>query len=219
MGFKETVKAYSQSFEQIGEYLKVRRKLGPAASPADIKAAMSASFRRRFGGTDIDISALADIGSTWGTIEQAGYGATPLVGKPQFSLLETMMKPFQLSETLNRTVTANAMLNAYERAGRVGADDAVRAGQDAALAVQLFQFGSSPLNRPAAFYLPGLRNPAFRQFAQYGIRSFANVFAIPKMVDPTRKAPVMQDLARLMAVSAVAYEVVHHFHRHLGSSG
>ena len=207
LGFRNTVKAYAQSFEQIGEYLKVRRKLGPAASPADIKAAMSASFRRRFGGTDIDISALADIGSTWGTIEQAGYGATPLVGKPQFSLLETMMKPFQLSETLNRTVTANAMLNAYERVGRVGADDAVRAGQDAALAVQLFQFGSSPLNRPAAFYLPGLRNPAFRQFAQYGIRSFANVFAIPKMVDPTRKAPVMQDLARLMAVSAVAYEV------------
>ncbi len=207
LGFKNTVKAYAQSFEQIGEYMKVRRKLGPGASPAQIRTAMSTAFQRRFGAGSIDVSSLADIGSSWGMVEQAGYGTAPLVGKPQFNLLETLMKPFQLSETLNRTVTANAMLNAYERAGRVSADDAVRAGQDAFQAVQMFQFGSSPLNRPAMFYLPGLRNPAFRQFAQYGLRSFTNVFAIPKIVDPNRRAPVLQDFAKLMAVSAVAYEV------------
>ena len=207
LGFRNTVNAYAQSFEQIGAYMSARRKLGPGASRAEISAAMSSAFRRKFGSGSIDVSGLADIGSTWNMVEQAGYGTAPLVGKPQFSLLETIMKPFQLSETLNRTVTANAILNAYERVGRVGASDLQRASQDATTAVQQMQFGGSPLNRPALFYLPGLRNPAFRQFAQYGLRSFSNMFALPGMIDPTRRFGTLQDIARMVAVSAVAYEV------------
>jgi len=207
LGFRNTVKAYAQSFEQIGTYLKVRKQLGPGASQAELRAALSSAFRRQFGADTVDISGIADIGSTWGTVEQTGYATRPLVGKPQFSLLETLMKPFQLSETLNRTVTANAILNAYEGSGRVGVGNLQRAEQDAAMAVQQFQFGSSPINRPALFYLPVLREPLFRQFAQYGLRSFANIFAVPRMIDPTRPMPVLQDLAKMAAVSAVAYEV------------
>ena len=97
-----------------------------------------------------------------------------------------MMKPFQLSETLNRTVTANAVLNAYQKSGRMVGDDVVRAQMDAANAVQQFQFGTNPINRPALFYAPVLREPLFRQFAQYGLRSFANMATVPAMMGGTR---------------------------------
>ena len=217
LGFRNTVQAYGQSLNQIGKYLEGRARLGPGASKEQIADLMRNSFARRFGGVDVDMSQIGEIGNTWSSVEAAGFGATPLVGKPQFSLLETMMKPFQLSETLNRTVTANAVLNAYERAGRVGGLDAVRAQQDAFAAVQQFQFGTSPINRPALFYQPVARNPALRQFAQYGIRSFANLFTVPVQIGGERTfagRPVtgkagatLVDLSRLMAVSAVAYEI------------
>jgi hypothetical protein len=217
LGFRNTVEAYRQSFEQIGGYLKARKALGPGATNAQIADVMRSSFSRRFGGQALDISQVAELGNAWSSVEAAGYGSTPLVGKPQFSLLETMMKPFQLSETLNRTVTANAVLNAYQRAGRMGADDFVRAQQDAMAAVQQFQFGTSPINRPAMFYLPVLRNPAFRQFAQYGIRSMANLFTVPEQIGGDRMFAGQQvtgrlgrtlvDLSRMMAVSAVTYEI------------
>jgi len=217
LGFRNTVQAYRQSFEQIGEYLAVRRRLGPSATNAEIAAATSKAFTRRFGTQAVDLSQIAEIGNTWNSVEAAGYGSTPLVGKPQFSLLETMMKPFQLSETLNRTVTANAVLNAYERAGRVGAQDAVRASQDAMTAVQQFQFGTSPINRPALFYQPVARNPAMRQFAQFGLRSLANLFTVPEQVGGTRTFAGREftggmgrwfvDTSRLMAASAVVYEM------------
>ena len=217
LGFKNTVQAYRQSFEQIGTYLETRRRLGPGATKGEIAEATRRAFTRKFGASAVDISQIAEIGNTWNSVEAAGYASTPLVGKPQFSLLETMMKPFQLSETLNRTVTANAVLNAYQASGRVGADDVVRASQDATAAVQQFQFGTSPINRPAAFYLPLLRNPAFRQFAQFGVRSFANLFTVPEQVGGTRQFAGRElsgrlgrffvDTSRLMAASAVVYEM------------
>lgn len=207
LGFRNTVKAYGQSLQMIGTYLNERRKLGPGATPEQVAALQARSYTRAFGRDAVDISRLADIGSTWSSVEKAGYGSTPMVGNPRFSLLEMMMKPFQYSETLNRTVTANAVLNGYERAGLVGSNNLVRAEQDAFMAVQQFQFGSSPLSRPALFYLPGLRNPAFRQFAQYGLRSFTNLFTVPKMVDDTRRWGLLQDVAKMVAVSAVTYEI------------
>lgn len=225
LGFKNTVKAYSQAFEMIGSYASARARLGPGASRDQVQAAMEASFRRRFGDADIDLVKIADIGSTWEMMERSGWGAKVQVGKPKFSFLEFVMKPFQLSETLNRTVTANAVLNAYQRAGRMVGDDVIRAQVDAMQAVQQFQFGTSPINRPALFYQPILREPAFRQFAQYGLRSFANLFTVPAMMGGTRRfagmevsakakvplinlpLPTILDISRLLAVSAVTYEI------------
>jgi len=225
LGFKNTVRAYSQAFEMIGSYAAARSRLGPGATRDQVQAAMEASFRRKFGDTEIDLTRIADIGSTWEMMEKSGWGAKVQVGKPKFSFLEFVMKPFQLSETLNRTVTANAVLNAYQRAGRMVGDDVIRAQVDAMEAVQQFQFGTSPINRPSLFYAPVLREPAFRQFAQYGLRSFANLFTVPAMMGGTRSfagrevsstkpilgvlpSPVtMVDITRMMAVSAVTYEV------------
>jgi len=216
LGFKETVKAYSQSFEQIGSYLSARTRLGPGATREQIENAMRRSFTRRFGDGAVDLVDVADLGGTWQMLDKAGYGARSNIGKPQFSLLEMVMKPFQLSETLNRTVTANAVLNQYAGARRTVGFDRVRAEMDAALAVQQFQFGTNPLTRPALFYQPILREPAFRQFAQFGLRSFANMFTVPGMVGGTRrflgqevsgKAGVtLVDTMRLLAASAVTYE-------------
>lgn len=217
LGFKETVKAYSQSLNQIGSYLNARARLGPGATREQIDGAMRRSFSRNFGGTPIDLVDVADLGGTWAMLDRAGYGVRGNVGRPQFSLLEMVMKPFQLSETLNRTVTANAVLNQYAGAGRTRGLDPLRAQMDATLAVQQFQFGTNPLTRPALFYQPILREPAFRQFAQFGLRSFANIFTIPGMVGGTRrflgrevsgKAGVtLVDAMRLLAASAVTYEV------------
>jgi len=216
-GFKNTVKAYSQSLEMLGTYANERRKLGMGARREDVQAAMQRAFSRRFGAGNVDLTQVAEIGSTFDMLEKAGYGTSPQVGKPQFSLIEFMMKPFQTTETLNRLVTANSVLNGYERAGRVGGLDFARAQQDAATAVQQFQFGSSPLNRPALFYKDFAKNPAFRQFAQYGLRSFANLFTVPAMMGGERQfgpIPVrsqlgitLLDITRLAAVSAVTYEI------------
>ena len=217
LGFKNTVKAYAQSLEMIGNYAQERARLGVGATPDQRQAAMQRAFRRTFGGQDVDITRIADISSTFEMLDKSGYGARVEVGRPKWGFLEMMMKPFQLSETLNRTVTANAVLNAYQAAGRVGGDDLVRAQMDAAQAVQQFQFGTNPINRPALFYQPVLREPAFRQFAQFGVRSVANLAAVPAMMGGTRRFAGREvtgkfgvglvDFMRMMAVSATAYEI------------
>lgn len=216
LGFKNTVEAYGQAFDMFASYAKARMALGPGATRADIEKAFRTSFTRRFGGVDVDMEQIADIGNTWEMLDKNGYGVRQR-GKNKFSFLEMMMMPFQVSETLNRTVTANAVMNAYQRAGRVSARDAVRAKMDAASAVQQFQFGTNPINRPAMFFMPVLREPAFRQFAQYGLRSFANLFTVPTMVGGTRSFAGKEvtsnlgvrlvDITRMLAVSAVTYEV------------
>ena len=217
LGFNNTVNAYGQSIEMIGNYIQERVKLGLRPTADARNAAMQRAFKRSFGGQDVDLTQIADISSTFDMLERSGYGARIEVGNPKFRFLEMMMKPFQLSETLNRTVTANAVLNAYQRANRVMGDDFYRAQLDATQAVQQFQFGTNPINRPSLFYAPVLREPAFRQFAQYGIRSFANLFTVPAMMGGTRSfagrevsgklGTTLVDTARLMAVSAVTYEV------------
>ncbi len=226
LGFRNTVDAYWESLQMIGRYANARMKLGPGAGEEAVKAAMKASFTRKFGGRDLDLVELADLGSTWEMIDKSGYGTRAMAGSPRFKFLEMIMKPFQLSETMNRTVTANAVLNAYSRAGRVVGDDVVRAQLDAMTAVQQFQFGTSPISRPALFYLPGLREPIFRQFLQYGLRSFANMFTVPRMMGGTRSfagrevtsteptlfglgpSPVtLVDISRLLGVSALTYEI------------
>jgi hypothetical protein len=217
LGFKNTVEAYWQGLEMIGQYTKERSRLGVGATAEQIAAARQRAFSRAFGGRAVDLTQVAELGSTWDMVERAGYGVTTTTGKPKFNLLETMMKPFQTAETLNRVVTANAVLNAYQRAGRTGGMDYERAVQDAAGAVQFFQFGGSPINRPGLFYKDFAKNPAFRQFAQYGLRSFANLFTAPVMMGGTRKFGPMEvtgragitlvDLTRMAAVSAVAYEI------------
>ena len=216
LGFKNTVEAYGQAFDMMGKYAAARARLGPGASEDQVKAALRASFSRNFGGADVDLTEIADLGSTWQMMDRAGYG-TVGVGNPRFKFLEFIMKPFQVSEMLNRTVTANAVMNAYQRAGRVVGDDVIRAQMDAMTAVQQFQFGTSPVNRPALFYLPGLREPMFRQFAQYGLRSFANMFTVPAMMGGTRNfagkevtgrlGVTLVDISRLLGVSALTYEI------------
>ena len=218
LGFDNTVKAYGQSIKQMMQYAEGRSRLGLSPKQSEIEDLRKRIFTRSFGGRQMDLTAVADITSTWNTLEKAGYGTTPQVGKPQFRVLEAVMKMFQTSETLNRTVTANAVLNAYERAGRGAGMDFERAQQDATMAVQQLQFGSSPLNRPKLMYYPGLRNPAFRQFLQYGLRSFSNLFTVPAMIGGERQIagrPIRSqtgvaftDMMRGMAVSAVAYEVM-----------
>jgi len=217
LGFRETVRAYGQSFDMIGKYMTERAKLGVNAKPEDVKALMSRAFSRKFGDHTVDLTQIADIAHTWERIDKAGYGVSTNVGKPQFSFLEMMMKPFQVSETLNRVMTANSVYNAYEHAGRVHGDDLIRAGREAGTAVEFFRFGTDPINRPALFYTGIGKNPAFRQFAQYGLRSFANLFtATPMMGGPRHIGPMevtgkvgtrFADIMKLLAVSATVYEI------------
>ena len=217
MGFTNTVKAYGQSLEMIGQYTAERAKLGMGATREQIEAARKRAFSRTFGGRSADLTQIAELGSAWDLVEKQGYGSMGRTGKPQFSVLETMMKPFQMAETLNRVATANAVFNAYEGAGKTAGMNFERAIQEAGTAVQAFQFGSSPINRPALFYKDFAKQPIFRQFVQYGLRSFANLFTMPVMMGGTRqvgpfevsgKLPItLVDLTKMAAVSAVVYEV------------
>ena len=217
LGFANTAKAYAQSLEMIGQYTTERAKLGMGATREQIEAARKRAFSRAFGGRAADLTQIAELGSAWDMVEKQGYGSTGRIGKPQFSLLETMMKPFQMAETLNRVATANAVFNAYQAAGKTTGMNFERASQSAQQAVAAFQFGSSPINRPALFYKDFAKQPLFRQFAQYGLRSFANLFTMPSMMGGTRQVGpfevsgkfgiTMVDLTKMAAVSAVVYEV------------
>lgn len=217
LGFRNTVRAYGQTLEQLGEYARARSALGPNAKPDEIRAAFNKAFSRNFAGRSMDLADVAEIGNSWEMLEKAGYGAHTEVGRPQHRIFEMMMKPFQFSETVNRSVTANAMLNAYEASGRGAGLDFERARQEAFLGVQMLQFGSTPMNRPGLFYKDFLKEAPFRQFAQYGLRTFANLFTIPGMVGGDRSIAGMRvksptgvawtDMMRGMAVSAVAYEI------------
>ena len=220
LGFKNTVKGYAQSLQMIGRYMTERSRMPKNATQSDIEDLQRRVYTRTFGKDSMDLVSIADLGTTFGMLEKVGYGVrgTP-VGKPQFSWLEMMMKPFQYSETLNRLTTANAVLNAYEAQGMVGLKqrrDVPRAMADARMAVQQMQFGSNPITRPALFYLPVLNNPMFRQFGQYSVRTVANFFVLPGLMGGTRKTAfgeisgkgpvIINDLLRSSAVAAVVYE-------------
>lgn len=217
LGFDNTVRAYGQSLQMIGQYTAERARLGTGATREQIDAARKRAFTRAFGGRGADITSIAELGNAWDMVEKQGYGSSGRVGKPQFSVLETMMKPFQLAETLNRVVTSNAVFNEYERAGKTSGLNFERATQEASTAVQIMQFGSSPISRPGLFFKDFAKEPIFRQFVQYGLKSFANLFTMPVMMGGTRqigpievksRLPVtLVDLTKMAAVSAVVYEV------------
>ncbi len=216
-GMKASAKAYWQSLNMVGNYALERMKLGGGASQAEVEEMRQRVFSRTFGRGRVSLVDVSDIGQTWNMIEKAGFGVRPTVGKPSFKLLEMMMIPFQTAETVNRVMTSNAVLNLYEKAGRTAGLDFHRAMLDAESAVQQFQFGGSPINRPSAFFQPFLRRPEFRQFAQYGFRSLVNLFTLPSMMGDERMVlgkPVrnrfgitLVDLTKMAAVSAVTYEI------------
>jgi hypothetical protein len=98
LGFKNTVKGYAQSLEMIGRYMTERYKMPRNATQNDIEDLQRRIYTRTFGRDAMDLVSIADLGTTFGMLEKVGYGVrgTP-VGKPQFSWLEMMMKPFQFT--------------------------------------------------------------------------------------------------------------------------
>lgn len=220
LGFRNTVKAYAQSIEMMYAYGKARIALGKGASPQQIEEAMDRTMNRTLaGGVKVSMRDIADISTAWDSVEKAGYGAQ--ISSSRGGVFEAVMKPFQLTEMVNRLATGNAVLNAAESgwkmAGRNNKLDPYRAIQESRLAVETMQFGSSPLNRPLMFYTDYLRNPAIRQFLQFPVRSAVNIATMPGLVGGTRNvlgAEVSSpfgiaalDTMRMMGVSAIAYEV------------
>ena len=220
LGFKNTVRAYSQSISQMAEYARQRNRLGPNASPVEIEAAMDRAMSRNLAGNvNVKLREVADIGGAWDSVERSGYGSH--LTNPTGGIFEIVMKPFQITEMTNRLVTANSVLNSAEAGWRAGGrknvHDPYRAIQDARQAVEMMQFGSSPMNRPMLFYKDFLRNPAIRQFMQFPVRTAVNIAAMPAMVggsrtvfgkEVTSKYGVMGvDTLRMLGVSAIAYEV------------
>lgn len=220
MGFRNTAKAYGQTIEMMYAYGKARASLGRGASPQQIEEAMDRTMSRTLaGGVKVNMREIADISTAWDAVEKAGFGSQ--ISSGGGGVFEAVMKPFQITEMVNRLATGNAVLNAAEEgwkiAGRNMRHDPYRAVQDARLAVETMQFGSSPLNRPLMFYTDYLRNPAIRQFLQFPVRSAVNIATMPDMVGGTRNVLGMEvsnrfgvwslDTMRMLGVSAIAYEV------------
>lgn len=220
LGFKNTAKAYAQSIEQMYAYGKARAQLGRGASPQQIEDAMDRTMSRTLaGGVKVKMRDIADISTAWDAVEKPGFGAQ--ISNTRGGVFEAVMKPFQVTEMVNRLATGNAVLNAAEdgwkMAGRSSKLDPFRAIQEARSAVETMQFGSSPLNRPLMFYTDYLRNPAIRQFLQFPVRSAVNIVTMPGLVGGTRKVAGMEvsspfgvfatDTLRMLGVSAIAYEV------------
>jgi hypothetical protein len=220
LGFKNTAKAYAQSIEQMYAYGKARAALGKGASPQQIEDAMDRTMSRTLaGGVKVKMRDVADIGSAWDAVEKPGFGAQ--ISNTSGGVFEAVMRPFQITEMMNRMATGNAVLNAAEdgwaMASRKSKLDPYRAQQEARSAVEMMQFGSSPLNRPLMFYTDYLRNPAIRQFLQFPVRSAVNLVTMPGMVGGTRNvlgkevsnpyAIAGLDTMRMLGVSAIAYEV------------
>ena len=220
LGFKNTARAYAQTIEQMYAYGKARAQLGKGASPQQIEEAMDRTMSRTLaGGVKVKMRDIADISSAWDAVEKPGFGAQ--ISQARGGVFEAVMKPFQLTEMVNRLATGNAVLNAAEEGWKMGGRssklDPFRAQQEARFAVETMQFGSSPLNRPLMFYTDYLRNPAIRQFLQFPVRSAVNIVTMPGLVGGTRKVAGMEvsspfaiaslDTMRMLGVSAIAYEV------------
>jgi len=222
LGFKNTVKAYAQTIEQMYKYGQERARLGRNASPEQIEAAMDATMSRKLaGGVDVKMREIADISSAWDAVEKPGFGAQ--LTSSRGGVFEAVMKPFQITEMVNRLATGNAVLNAAEEGwamgGRQNIYDPFRAQQEARAAVEGMQFGSSPLNRPIMFYKGFLSNPAIRQFMQFPVRSAVNILTMPDIVGGSRTVLGQEitrkgwlgtkgiDTMRMLGVSAIAYEV------------
>ena len=220
LGFKNATKAYAQSIEMMYAYGKARAQLGRGASPQQIEEAMDRTMSRTLaGGVRVKMRDIADISTAWDAVEKPGFGAQ--MTSSRGGVFEAVMKPFQLTEMVNRLATGNAVLNAAEEGwkmgGRKSSLDPFRAQQEARFAVETMQFGSSPLNRPLMFYTDYLRNPAIRQFLQFPVRSAVNIVTMPGLVGGTRKVAGVEvsspfgiaalDTMRMLGVSAIAYEV------------
>lgn len=133
------------------------------------------------------------------------------------SLFGVLMKPFELAEWLNRSVTAYAVRN-FRRSKGLSVGTVEEAG-DVRRAVQELQFGASTLNTVVAFQTPArsgdlggplgsvLNGPLLRQFLNFQTRSFIQPFAFTSKLADTRRTILGREL-RLGRVGASGFDIL-----------
>lgn len=133
-----------------------------------------------------------------------------------------LMTPFTMAEMVNRAAVGHAVENAFTEAGRATHSGGTALPEFNRAVRQLnndTQFASHPLNTPLAFisqdrnispFGRALTNPLVRQFLSFPFRSFTSLtYSAPRFAGREGGfLPVMNDFARAMGVSAIAYESI-----------
>lgn len=231
-GFPEVLKAYGGAIDDLGNYARVRWSrpewkrldIDPLTRREIAKAAGIEFFEE----TGILGRTLEDLDRImWDHAQRRG-------GSFRYFTQDFPLKAFEKGEWMNRFLTTRIVRQRYEKLGLTGlrADGtrwykaaadmtAEQVQQDMsnqmARAVQEFQFGASEMNTPAYFMNNQfLSNPLIRQFMTFVHRTPLTVIEMAgKMQGRSHLADrpfaqmgeIGKDVARMMGISAVVYEV------------
>lgn len=216
--------AYADTFSELGGYLKKRASQGfKVLTPGE----RDVLYKQSFSMANHEGHNLVGIGSD--VIEDLqGYSLrSELALESKDPLWKRMfvsapLALFEKGEIINRNVTAHMMRRSYERRGLAARGPAFR--MDTREMVQRTQFGGHWMNTPVAF-LTGkkeagvvtgdvLSNPLIRQFLTFPVRmltsvgyDLANVADRGGLFSASGAGGALKDVARLIGLSAIMYEV------------
>lgn len=211
LGARHVLPAYGDAAKDLFGYIQARAKMGFNISAADRAKLAAEHFPGYADLAGIGPHILEQLDSRLFVQGGGFHDANSLFDK----FTRMAMGGFQYSEWFNRSVTYHALRRAYQTAGRgVEVGTPIFASQARQLIAET-QFASHPLNTPMAA-LGGespfgrlLANPLVRQFLTYPYRTAVGYLSVgPKLGGRTGYwKPLANDLGRMMATSAVIYEM------------
>lgn len=215
LGAKNVLKGYKSALGEMVGYLKERVAQGGRFLDEFERREMIQKHFRFANYGDEDLLGIAP--DFFQSIDQIafpqGVGGFNAAEKSN-QLFHIFMKGFEKTEWMNRSVTAHAVANAYEAAGRATSGGAFIS--DVRGMVGRTQFGGSFLNTPLAFQTSDFKltpfgriasNPLIRMFLNFPLRSVSEALVYgPKLGGREGFLPLLNDVARGMGVSAITYE-------------
>lgn len=162
----EVMGAWVDSFKDMARYANKRAQMGARVlNPTEKMALIEDTFQfAKWEGKN-----LIGIGPHVDQVLDASLSQTSRLGK----MGQILMTGFEKSEWFNRNFAAHLMKRMYQRVGKPLTSGFAEDVQGFVLRTQ---FGQSPLNTPEVFQKGFLRNPLFRQFMAFPLRSVMGVF-------------------------------------------
>lgn len=226
LGVGNVARGYGKALEEMGSYFNARAAQGFARISETDRAAL---VRKHFKWSDVDGEDFLGIAhSIEENLDPVTFSAKVRGALPSRSdrLFNFLLRPFEKTEWLNRSVMAHATEAAHRA---VGIRDLGLLKSDVRQAVAETQFGSTSLNTPMGFLTdrPSLTAfgraptvPLARQFLTFPIRSLTTLIEVAPRIGRGERVlgvtgsrinhPVLvagHDVLRGMAISAVGYEL------------
>lgn len=222
-GYGNVLRAYGESFKELGNYLSKRSAQGfkPISTAERAWLIRSTHKLSNWNGEDLLEVAGDTLSNLEGKLYQSMVGEHKVKGGLERVLFEYPMALFTHAEILNRNVAGHTALYRAEQAAKAGVKVSPTTISDGVRNfVRETQYGAHWVNQPQAFLPEGaalgvptgrlLSNPLVRQFVTFPTRSLVSAIHVgPRLAGREgfdSAKGFLNDTLRGIAVSAIGYE-------------